>query len=172
MVDLGKVDMTQTQDEQAVRLRLPLLWSLFPLIVVIPDASLYLRYRLHPDRYPYGHFGGWQLTSYVVIALTAGVIANRAIGVTLTSAALRFGKVRRRHIPWADIQAISYDSYLTSRRVIVWTADGHRIPLPAPSTVVFWLGRGRFDRGYHRIGQWWLDHRGPDWRPIPPEFRR
>jgi hypothetical protein len=29
-----------------------------------------------------------------------------------------------------------------------------------------------YEREYHRIGQWWLAHRGESWRPVPDETPR
>ncbi len=58
---------------------------------------------------------------------------------------------------------------------MLWTAT-ERIPLPELSTVLG-LGRERVEEDYHRIGQWWLSHRGAEWTPVrtatpPPAVRR
>jgi hypothetical protein len=42
------------------------------------------------------------------------------------------------------------------------------VNLRAP-TISFGFGAARYEHDFHLIGQWWLAHRGPSWRPIAPE---
>ena len=164
--------MALTQDEPQVRLRLPLPVCLFPTVFIIPQLATYLQLRLRPRHYPYGHADGWLPLSCLLVVAFMAVLLHRRGGTTLTPTEVRVNNSRRKRIPWARVQAISDEWYLGSKRVILWTDDGQRIPLHAPVTLLGNVGRWRFDRDFHRIGYWWLAHRGPDWRPIPPEFRR
>ena len=55
-----------------------------------------------------------------------------------------------------------------SARVSLILESGERVTLRAPTT--WWgLGDAQYDRDFHRIGQWWLAHRGQSWRPVRPE---
>lgn len=98
-----------------------------------------------------------------VVLIAEALLLQRWFGVTLTETdAIVYG-LRRRRVPWSRIQAVTHEPFLGSRRVILWTDSG-RVPLRAPSTYLG-LGSERFDRDYHRLGQSWLAHRGPDWQP-------
>jgi hypothetical protein len=86
------------------------------------------------------------------------------VRVTLTESAAIVSVFRRRHVAWAQVQAVTRESQLGGRWVSLWTEDGKQVKLPAPK--MSWPGPGRtdYERSYHVIGQWWLDHRGPDWQ--------
>lgn len=49
--------------------------------------------------------------------------------------------------------------------------NGKKVTLRAP-TRIWGLGCAAYDRDFHRIGQWWLTHRGESWRPLLPEAPR
>lgn len=88
-------------------------------------------------------------------------------GVTLTPSAAIVYKFRRRTIPWADVQAIRVEPYQGARTVVIYEAGGRRTRLRAPITGFLSWDRS-FEEKFHTIGRWWLDHRGPDWAPVPP----
>lgn len=92
-------------------------------------------------------------------------------GVTLTPSAAVVHRWRRRTIPWSDIQAIRIDSSHGVRVVVIHEADGRRTRLRAPITGILNWDRG-FEEKSKVIGGWWLEHRGPDWTPVPPRRAR
>ncbi|WP_234477669.1 hypothetical protein [Streptomyces sp. MBT65] len=99
--------------------------------------------------------------------LVLGILLPAYFGVTLTESAAVVRNLRRRTIPWADIQSIQIESIVGTRTVVLHEANGRRTRLRAPSTGFLAWDR-RFEEKFHVIGQWWLTHRGPDWTPIPP----
>jgi len=72
----------------------------------------------------------------------------------------------RRRVPWRDVQAVTRGRYTT-----LHLASGRRVVLayPAHGWMVPWK---RFDDDFHRVGRWWLAHRGPDRQPVhvPPPY--
>ncbi|KUJ58470.1 hypothetical protein AB0N87_39190 [Streptomyces sp. NPDC093228] len=95
------------------------------------------------------------------------LITSRPFGITLTPSAAVVHNLRRRTIPWSNVQAIQVDSLFGSRTVVLYEAGGRRTRLRAPITGFPSVDR-RFEEKFHTIGRWWLDHRGPDWVPVPP----
>ncbi|MHB9860539.1 hypothetical protein [Streptomyces sp. YIM S03343] len=90
-------------------------------------------------------------------------------GITLTPSAAIVRRVRKRTIPWSNVQAIQVESYAGSRTVVIYEAGGRRTRLRAPITGFLSWDRG-FEEKFHTIGRWWLAHRGPDWVPVPPPW--
>ena len=102
--------------------------------------------------------------------LVLSLITPRPIGITLTSSAAVVHRFRRRTIPWADVQAICVEPQFGVQTVVIYEAGGRCTRLRAPITG--WLNWDRgFEEKFHTIGRWWLDHRGPDWVPVPPPLR-
>jgi hypothetical protein len=99
--------------------------------------------------------------------LVVGLLLPSYFGVTLTESAAVVRNLRRRTIPWADIQSIQIESIMGTRTVVLYEANGRSTRLRAPSTGFLAWDR-RFEEKFHVIGQWWLTHRGPDWTPAPP----
>lgn len=138
--------------------------------------------RFRPSRWallPYAVLGPW--IAYIVLVeppidvlgvallLVFGATVARScwsVGVTLTPAhAVVHGYLHNRRVAWSEVRAVTQEPWATDRQVVLWTPDGP-VRLRAPSTVLG-LGRTRFERDFHTIGQWWLAHRGADWRPAP-----
>lgn len=94
-------------------------------------------------------------------------IASRLFGVTLTPSAAIVHNLGRRTIPWSSVQAIQIESLFGSRTVVIYEAGGRRTRLRAPISAFLNWDRS-FEEKFHTIGRWWLDHRGPDWAPVPP----
>jgi hypothetical protein len=86
-------------------------------------------------------------------------------GVNLTPTHAVVNSIRRDRVSWGRVQAVVEEPFLGGRRVVLWTDEGRRIPLRAPIVDFTSVGARRFDRDFHTIGQWWLQHRGPDWQP-------
>ncbi|WP_181802192.1 hypothetical protein [Streptomyces shenzhenensis] len=97
------------------------------------------------------------------------LITSRSFGITLTPSEAVVHSLRRRPIPWSDVQAVQIESLLGSRAVVIYEAGGRATRLRAPSTGFLSWDRG-FEEKFHTIGRWWLDHRGPDWIPVPPPW--
>ncbi|WP_234375499.1 hypothetical protein [Streptomyces sp. CB01373] len=97
------------------------------------------------------------------------LITSRFFGVTLTSSAAIVHNLRRRTIPWSNVQAIQIESFLGSRTVVIYEAGGRGTRLRAPITGFLYWDRG-FEEKFHAIGRWWLEHRGPNWAPVPPPW--
>ena len=113
----------------------------------------------------------WALVVLAVLTLLA-VAAVRREGVDLTPHdAVSVGLGRTRVVPWRDVQAVAFDR---RGRVVLHRAAGGDVALRYPARGMFVRGRD-VEADYHRIGRWWLAHRGPDWRPVfvpppPPPF--
>jgi len=92
----------------------------------------------------------------------------RSFGMDLTPEFANVRGLRRHHIRWDQVQAVYCFTQLGSDRVRLVLENGQHVNLRAPST---WLGLGtaEYERDFHRIGQWWLAHRGQSWRPVRPE---
>ncbi|MEV5956660.1 hypothetical protein AB0M11_23300 [Streptomyces sp. NPDC051987] len=103
------------------------------------------------------------------VLVPLSVLTSRSFGVTLTPTAAVVHNFRRRTIPWSDVQAVQMESYAGSRIVVLYEAGGRATRLRAPSTGFLSWDRG-FEEKFHTIGRWWLDHRGPDWTPVPPPW--
>lgn len=101
------------------------------------------------------------------VLLPLALIASRTFGVTLTPSAAIVRNLRRRTIPWSNVQAVQIESLFGSRTVVIYEAGGRRTRLRAPITGFLSWDRS-FEDKFHTIGRWWLHHRGPDWTPVPP----
>lgn len=97
------------------------------------------------------------------LVFVAESLILRWFGITLTPTEAIVHSLRWRRIPWSQVQAVTQEPFCGIRRVVLWTPNG-RQPLRAPVTQWFGLGKERFERDYHAIGQFWLAHRGPDWQ--------
>jgi hypothetical protein len=86
--------------------------------------------------------------------------------VTITESEIVVVRLRRRHIAWPRVQRVSQTHPWGGRNVVLTLDTGARLSLPAPRWS--WPSRSTpdFDGKFRFIGQWWLDHRGPDWQPI------
>jgi hypothetical protein len=95
----------------------------------------------------------------------------RSFGVDLTPEFANARGFRRRCVPWSQIQAVLGYRQMGADRVALVLDSGERVVLRMPAT--YW-GSGavtdvRYREDFHRLGQWWLAHRGPSWRPVQPE---
>lgn len=110
----------------------------------------------------------WLVAACVYVAEASWI---RTFGVVLTPHIAHVRGVRRRSVPWQDVQAV-----IRHRRAGTWCVQlivdsGRPVTLRAPTT--YWgIGRAQYDRDFHRIGQWWLSHRGQSWSPTRPEAPR
>jgi hypothetical protein len=91
----------------------------------------------------------------------AGVGAQFWFGVDLRPTEAVVNSIRHRRIPWAEIQAVTQEPFMGGRRVVLWTVAGERVPLRAPCVDFTGIGAESFERRFHLIGRWWLDHRAP-----------
>ncbi len=94
----------------------------------------------------------------------------RTFRVDLTRESANLRGLRRRSIPWRQVQAVLRDDLFGAERVTLILENGERVRLRAPTTFLG-LGAAEYERDFHRIGQWWLAHRGESWRPAPPEMQ-
>ncbi|MFJ4829468.1 hypothetical protein ACIP79_06015 [Streptomyces sp. NPDC088747] len=100
-------------------------------------------------------------------ALVLGSLLPFRFGVTLTPSAAVVHNLRRRTIPWSDVQAIRVEPVLGTSTVVIYEVSGRRTRLRAPTTGFLAWDRG-FDEKFDVLGRWRWDHRGPDWTPVPP----
>lgn len=84
-------------------------------------------------------------------------LLNLTVGATLTPTELIVCGLRRRHIPWPEVTAVTFQTTLGTRYVRIWTRNGRTRRLRAPITC-FGVGRARFDADLATIGNWWLTH--------------
>ena len=92
-------------------------------------------------------------------------------GVDLTSESANVRGIRRRSIPWREVQAVLRYEQAGSTSVRLIVENGKPATLRAPMKL-WGLGGAAYDRDFHQIGQWWLSHRGESWRPLRPEAPR
>ncbi|MFJ9375284.1 hypothetical protein [Streptomyces sp. NPDC101455] len=105
--------------------------------------------------------------AFWVTLLVLGNILPFRLGITLTPSAAVVHNLRRRTIPWADIQAIQVQSSAGIKSIVLHEANGRSTELRAPTTGFLSWDR-HFQDKLHTIETWWQTHRGPDWTPIPP----
>ena len=106
------------------------------------------------------------LVAFWIVLLVLGTLPP-SLGVTLTPSGAVVHNLRRRTIPWADIQAIGIESVLGTRSIVLHETNGRRTELSAPRSGFLAWDR-HFEEKFHVIGEWWMNHRGPDWTPTPP----
>lgn len=93
----------------------------------------------------------------------------RTFGVDLTTQVARLRGLRRRNIPWTQVQAVAPYIVLGQRMVRLFLKDGTKVRLRAPATLLG-IGDSAFERDYHRIGQWWLAYHDPAAKPAGPDL--
>ncbi|MFD3453878.1 hypothetical protein ACFWVC_17080 [Streptomyces sp. NPDC058691] len=164
----GDDSMGQSQNKsmspEHIRYRLTFLQRMLPVLPVTLFAGLLqLCFWSH---------GGpiWPAVGPVVLPF-AMLIFSRSSGITLTRSAAVVHNLSRRTILWADVRAIETEWVFGSRFVVIHEAGGRRTRLQAPATGFLSWDRA-FEEKFHTIGNWWLDHRGPDWAPAPPRAAR
>ncbi|MFI9605395.1 hypothetical protein ACIHCX_37250 [Streptomyces sp. NPDC052043] len=159
--------MEQSQDTaippERIRYRLTGLQRLLPMLPGIIVMASQVLFWL--DGGPSGPVLVSGLTWGVLLGVV--LITSRLFGVTLTPSAAIVHNLRRRTIPWSNVQAIQIESLFGSRTVVIYEAGRRRTRLRAPTTAFLSWDRS-FEEKFHTIGRWWLDHRGPDWAPVPP----
>jgi hypothetical protein len=118
---------------------------------------------------------GWPwlpMSQLAVGCLWVGVaLRTRTLGVDLTPKSANVRSVRRRYILWQDVQAVVQYQKHGAWGVRLILESGKPVTLRAPTT---WSGFGgaQYGRDFHRIGQWWLAHRGDAWHPVRAEAPR
>lgn len=116
--------------------------------------------------------GNWDPFPLVVGGVFVGeALWMRTFGIDLTPESANVRGIRRRSVPWSQVQAVLGYRQLGADRVALVLDSGERVVLRVPST--YW-GSGaataaKYREDFHRLGQWWLAHRGPSWRPVRPE---
>lgn len=111
---------------------------------------------------------GLAVLGFVIIAEALWI---RGMGVDLTPELARVRYLRRRDIPWHQVQAVVRSQLFGSWRVRLILENGDKVTLRAPTTFFEW-GCAEYERDFHQIGQWWLAHRGESWLPVRPEAPR
>jgi hypothetical protein len=108
-----------------------------------------------------------------VLLVVVGVVVSPALlvctreGLVLTPEhADVVNPLRRRRIPWRDVQGVVLDHL----DIVFGLADGERVTVlyPERRTRRGWRSYDRRVADRDRIWQWWVDHRGADWRPLTP----
>ena len=72
-----------------------------------------------------------------------------------------------RSVSWPEVQAVVRVKGGWCVQLIL--ESGEAVTLRAPTLSVWGSGGAEFEGDFHRIGQWWLAHRGESWRPVRPE---
>jgi hypothetical protein len=90
----------------------------------------------------------------------AAVAMQFWFGVDLRATDVVVNSIRYRRIPWGQIQAVTQESFMGGRPVVLWTVAGQSVPLRAPFVDFTGIGAETFERRFHVIGRWWLDRRG------------
>jgi hypothetical protein len=103
-----------------------------------------------------------------VCLIVADSVWLRTTGVDLTAESANVRGLRRRRVPWGDVQAVVRYQRLGTWVVRLILANGQPVLLRAPSST-WGFGAANYERDFHRIGQCWLARRGQSWRPLRPE---
>jgi hypothetical protein len=120
--------------------------------------------------------GGSWISGDIALLVLGGVfvlesVLIRSFGVDLTPESADVRGFRRRRVPWSQIQAVLGYRKMGVDRVALVLDSGERVVLRMPAT--YWGSGAATDVNYredfHRLGRWWLAHRGPSWRPVRPE---
>jgi hypothetical protein len=106
------------------------------------------------------------LAAFVVV----GLLLSAWFGVTLTPEGAHVHNVRRRFVPWSAVQDVSVGDWGLGRAVSLREVD-RSTRLRAPVTAFLQRDR-RFEQKVEVIHEWWVAHRGRDWRPAPPPSYR
>jgi hypothetical protein len=119
--------------------------------------------------------GGDNTSTVLLTVLGSGQVGEavwmRTFGIDLTPQLANVRGIRRRSVPWSQVQAVLGYRHMGADRVALVLDSGERVVLRMPAT--YW-GSGaatdvKYREDFHRLGQWWLAHRGPSWRPVRPE---
>lgn len=103
--------------------------------------------------------GWWRPFWFAMAAVfVLEALTMRTFGVDLRPDAAVLRGVRRRVIPWSSVTGVEPVQAGPGSYVRLHCSDGRAVALRAPRTFL-WTGLRRFNRDYHRIGQWWLAHR-------------
>jgi len=106
------------------------------------------------------------MVGLVVVGCAQCLLPGTAFGVVLTPWAVEVDNLRRRTIPWSQIQVVRVERTLGTRTVVLYETSGRRTRLHVPATgFLFW--DKRFEEKFHTIGRRWLDHRMVDQAPPP-----
>jgi hypothetical protein len=101
-------------------------------------------------------------------ASVAEALWLKAVGVDLTGESADVRGLRRRQVPWAEVQTVVQHRRFGSWSVRLILMSGEVVTLRAPTTG-WGSGGAEYERDFHRIGKWWLAHRGESWRPVRKE---
>jgi hypothetical protein len=107
----------------------------------------------------------WYVVVVGVAAAACMVLVMTWFAVVLRPDALVIQHVRRRRIPWDQVQAVVQEQAGGRRRVTLWVS-GECILLPYPSDPRGVIGRmfgrsePRFEEAFALIRQWYGTHRG------------
>jgi hypothetical protein len=82
--------------------------------------------------------------------------AQSWFGIDLTPTEVVVNSLRRRRLPWPDVQAVTQEPHLGGRRVVLWTVAGECVPLRAPVVDMLGFGSRNFEQKFHLIGQNWV----------------
>jgi hypothetical protein len=136
---------------------------ILPLVVAGPFCLLAVSDLAGGDQLDFGPV--WLAGAAVIVAESLWALTW---GVDLTPESANLRGFRRRSIPWQEVQAVLRYERIGSRMVRLIPDNGKPVTLRAP-TSLWGLGGAAYERDFHRIGQWWLEHRGESWRPLRPE---
>jgi hypothetical protein len=105
----------------------------------------------------------WAVMVVVSVALVASFV-QWAPGIDLRDdAAVVAVNFRRIEVPWRDVQAVAFGK---GGSLVLYRADRTEVRCAYPCGSVPFVSWKRVDADYHRVGQWWLAHRGADWKPV------
>jgi hypothetical protein len=112
----------------------------------------------------------WSVWAWLAVggAMLALGLWLGTLGVDLSPESATVRGLRRRTIPWTDVQEVAFRRRLDAWLVQLVTTKGKRFTLRA-STTRRGQGALALERDYDRIGQWFLAHQDTSARPAEPE---
>jgi hypothetical protein len=155
---------------EVVRIRLPRRAFLLN-IVSLTVSSISLTFVAWAPRAAVER-GIWLRVAWgVLVAVSVAVVVCTARwrpGIDLRDdAAVVVTPFRRDAVPWRDVQVVAFGK---GTSLTLYRADRTELRCPYPSHGTLFVSSKRVTADFHRVGRWWLAHRGPDWRPVfaPP----
>ncbi|HEY8719989.1 hypothetical protein [Pengzhenrongella sp.] len=123
---------------------------------------------LRREPLPEAFFVPWLLL-VIGTAVVVEALWIRTWGIDLLPEHALVRGFRRRLVPWREVQAVVRHPQAGGWLVQLVLDNGKPVTLRAPMISAGFGGKrsaAAYERDYHRIGQWWLAHRGPSWREV------
>lgn len=162
----------QDGDDAVVKIRMPRSYWMWALaFAVIWCAYAAEQYLVPPHQVALGW--PWLPVAQLAVGclLVGQALWTGTLGVDVTPESANVRSLRRRNIPWQDVQAVVRYQRHGGWGLRLILESGKPVTLRAPTTWSGFGGGAQYERDSHLIGQWWVAHRGEAWHPTCAEVR-